>query len=247
MIPKIIHQTWKTKELPDKLKKWHQQIIELHPGWEIKLWTDKDNLNLVKERFPQLVNNYMALEYNIMRVDMIRYMYMMEFGGYYLDLDFEVFVPFDNQTSQPDLMLPISWEDNGKVILGNCLFASIPQHPFWKDILEDFQNNPPLKKIYNKFDILKLTGPAFISNIYFKAPEKYKGFLVPKNVYHPDDRSITKKNHQKAFERSGTRGIHHCKGSWIKGISLINIISRADASIKRRFKKLTKPKQYSNP
>jgi len=247
MIPKIIHQTWKTKELPDKLERWHKQIIELHPGWEIKLWTDEDNLNLVEERFPELANIYKSLEHNIMRVDMIRYMYMMEFGGYYLDLDYELFVPFDDQTSQPDLMLPISWEENnGTIILGNCLFASIPKHNFWKDVLKDFQYNPPLRKIYDKFDILKLTGPAFISNIYFKSPAKYNGFLVPKNVYHPDDRLITKQNYQSAFERLGTRGLHHCNGSWIKGISVINIASRAKASIQRIFKKLTKTKQNLN-
>jgi len=245
LIPKIIHQTWKTKELPDKLKKWHRKIIELHPGWEIKLWTDENNLNLVKERFPHLLNIYQALEYNIMRVDMIRYMYMLEFGGYYLDLDYELFIPFDNQTSQPDLML--SWEDNGNTKIGNCIFASIPNHPFWKDVLEAFQNNPPLKKIYNKFDIIKLTGPVFISNIYFKAPEKYNGLLIPQNVYHFDNKLIPKKNYQEGLIRNGVRGIHHSAGSWIKGISVINIASRANASIKRRFKKLIKSKLHSYP
>jgi len=124
------------------VKKCHRQIIELHSGWKIKLWTDEDNLNLVKERFPHLLNIYHALEYNIMRVDMTRYMYIMEFGGYYLDLDYELFVPFDDKTFQPDLILPISWEDNGNIILGNCLFASIPQNPFWEVFWKIFRTPP---------------------------------------------------------------------------------------------------------
>lgn len=241
MIPKIIHQTWKTKELPDKVKKWHQQIVDFHPGWEIKLWTDEDNLKFVKEYFPHLLTIYQALKYNIMRVDMVRYMYMLQFGGYYLDLDFEIFTPFDNPSSDQNLILPVSWEENGKIItLGNCLFGSTPQHQFWKDILEELQKNPPLNIIYNKWDILKLTGPVFISKIYFKNPEKYNAFLVPKKVYHPDKKFIPKENYQQELLANGTRGIHHCVGSWIKSFSLFNIFSRATASIIRRAKNLIK-------
>lgn len=241
MIPKIIHQTWKTRELPKDVKNWHLNIKELHPGWDVRLWTDEDNLALVKEHFPHLLDIYNALEYNIMRADIIRYMYMVKFGGYYLDLDYEVFIPFDDETSQPDLMLPVSSEANGKIILGNSIFASIPQHVYWKDILEDFQNFPPTKKFSNKFEVLKLTGPDFITKIYFRAPEKYNGYLVPKNIYHPDNTLINKKNYGDVLKNSGTRGIHHCEGSWLKeNNSLINLISRANSSLKRRFANLIK-------
>jgi mannosyltransferase OCH1-like enzyme len=236
MIPKIIHQTWKTKELPGGVKNLHSRLIELHPTWDIRLWSDEDNLTLVKEEFPHLLNIYQALEYNIMRADIIRYMYMTKFGGYYLDLDYEVFVPFDNETSQPELMLPVSGEKNGKIILGNSIFASIPQHVFWKDVLDDFQNFPPTKKFSNKFEVLKLTGPDFISKIYFRAPEKYNGFLVPKNIYHPDNTLINKKNYESVLKNNGTRGIHHCQGSWLKeNNSFMNLLSRASASMKRRI------------
>jgi mannosyltransferase OCH1-like enzyme len=241
MIPKIIHQTWKTKELPRDVKNWHHKITELHPGWDVRLWTDEDNLTLVKEDFPHLLDIYRALEYNIMRADIIRYMYMTKFGGYYLDLDYELFVPFDMETSQPDLMLPVSSEEKGKIILGNSIFGSVPQHSFWKDILDDFQNYPPTKKFSNKFEVLKLTGPDFISKIYFRAPEKYNGYLVPKNVYHPDNTLVNKKNYNNILKNNGTRGIHHCEGSWLKeNNSLLNLISRANSSIKRRFANLLK-------
>lgn len=241
MIPKIIHQTWKTSELPERVKKWHQDLKELHPGWEIRLWTDEDNLTLVKEHFPHLLNAYLAMEYNIMRADIIRYMYMSKFGGYYLDLDYEVFIPFDDQTSEPDLMLPVSGEEKGEIILGNSIFGSIPQHVFWKDVLIDFQENPPIKKFSNKFDVLKLTGPNFISKIYFRSPGKYNGYLVPKNVYHPDNTLINKKNYKTFLQKNKTRGIHHCHGSWLKeNNTIIQLLSRANSSAKRRLTKWLK-------
>ena len=243
MIPKIIHQTWKTNKLPDDIKKWHYKVKDLHPGWEVRLWTDEDNLTLVKEDFPHLLDIYQTLEYNIMRVDIIRYMYMTKYGGYYLDLDYELFIPFDMETSQPDLMLPVSALENDEIIIGNSIFGSIPRHPFWKDILENFQNFPPTKKFTNKFDVLTLTGPFFISKIYFSSPEKYNGYLVPKHIYHPFNTLVNKRNYQQQLQKNGTRGIHHCKGSWLnENNSLINLFSRANSSIKRRLSKLVQDK-----
>lgn len=241
MIPKVIHQTWKTHILPDNVRKLHNKIKQLHPEWNVKLWSDADNLVLVEEYFPHLLDLYQALPYNIMRVDIVRYMYMFQFGGYYLDLDYEVLTPFDNTTSEADLLLPISNTENGCVILGNSIFGSIPNHIFWKDLLENLQNNPPVKKFYNKFEVLKLTGPDFISSIYFKNPEKYHGNLVPKNIYHPDNTLINHPNYRTDLRNIGTRGIHHCQGSWLKeNNSILNIISRANSSVKRRLYSMIK-------
>jgi mannosyltransferase OCH1-like enzyme len=241
MIPQIIHQTWKTTNLPENFKKFHIKIKRLHPEWVVRLWTDEDNLQLVRQYFPHLLNSYEALEYNIMRADIIRYMYMYQFGGYYLDLDYEVLAPFDKETSESDLLLPISNTRNGSVILGNSIFGSIPSHIFWKDVLDDFQKNPPIKRFFNKFEVLKFTGPDFISKIYFKNPQKYNGHLVPKSIYHPDNTLINQPNYRRNLREIGTRGIHHCQGSWLKeNNSIMNIVSRANSSVKRRFSSLIK-------
>lgn len=214
MIPEIIHQTWKTSDLPENLLHWHNVVKELHPGWEINLWTDKDNLALVKEHFPQMLDSYQSLEYNIMRVDIIRYMYMEVFGGYYLDLDYELLIPFDNEISDTELLIPISRKQNGKPVFGNCIFGSVPHHPFWKDVLNDFYRNPPLKKIYNKHNIIKLTGPEFITRIYFQNSKKYNGTLPARNVFHPPGNISELKNYKEILKAKGSRGIHHCEGSW---------------------------------
>ena len=242
MIPKIIHQTWKTRELPENLKHWHNSIIELHPGWKINLWTDEDNLELVKEHFPHLLKIYQALEYNVMRADIIRYIYMEIFGGYYVDLDYELFIAFNNEISDTELLLPISRETgkDGKITIGNCIFGSTPNHPFWNDVLDEFYKNPPLNKIHNKLKILNLTGPGFISDIYFKNHGKYNASLPSRKIFHPNHISLENSNYKELLEKDGCRGIHHCEGSWIKGFSLFNIVSRADASIKKRFMNLKK-------
>ena len=218
MIPKIIHQTWKTSELPNHLQHWHNLVKELHPSWEVKLWTDEDNLELVKVHFPHMLDIYKSLEYNIMRVDVIRYMYMALYGGYYLDLDYELFTPFENEIYTSELILPLAREaeNDGKTIIGNCIFGSVANHLFWQDVLANVYSNPPIKKIYNKRDILKLTGPEFITNIYFNNPIKYQATLPARNIFHPSSDSVKTNNYKDILIKTGSKGIHHCEGTWLK-------------------------------
>lgn len=239
MIPEIIHQTWKTSELPENSRNWHDQIKELHPNWKIILWTDEDNYRLVNEHFPGLAYIYNSLQFDIMRVDLVRYMYMAIFGGYYLDLDYELFKPFDATISNADLLLPISKQSRNKTILGNSIFGSVPGHAFWLDVLDAVAGKAPFRKIFNKHEVLKLTGPNFISDIYFEAPEKYNGSLVPKSIFHPDSSFVKRKNYQNTLMQTGTRGIHHCQRSWLKqNNSLINYFFRGKDSIEHRIRNL---------
>jgi mannosyltransferase OCH1-like enzyme len=247
MIPKIIHQTYKTNYLPEDLKKWHENVKNLHPSWEIKLWTDEDNLQLVKKHFPHLLSAYTGLPYPIMRVDIVRYMYMAVYGGVYLDLDYELFKPIDEITEGKDLLLPLSREKNGRdfyksdVIIGNCIFASAPGHIFWHDVIQTFAANPPLKQFSNKINILKLTGPEFITRIYFSNPGKYHAHLPKKTVFHPDFSYARRPAYQHTLLNKGSVGLHHCKESWLKeNNSIRNLISRVIASLNRRVRSLVR-------
>ena len=49
-VPALIHQTWKTQQVPEKWAKAQQSCIDLHPDYEYKLWTDDDGLELIKVR-----------------------------------------------------------------------------------------------------------------------------------------------------------------------------------------------------
>jgi hypothetical protein len=49
-VPKILHQTWKSREIPEKWKAAQQSCLSLHPDWEYKLWTDADGLEFIEVR-----------------------------------------------------------------------------------------------------------------------------------------------------------------------------------------------------
>lgn len=239
MIPKIIHQTWKTSILPEKFETWHRRVHELHPDWKIILWTDEDNYALVEQYFPELLEIYNSLQYNIMRADVIRYMYMSIFGGYYLDLDYELFQPVDYKFKDADLLLPISGKNREMAVIGNSIFGSVPGNIFWKDVLFAFKENAPTKIFYDKFEILKLTGPEFISKVYYNDPARYNATLVEKQIFHPSNTLTKKKNYQQLLIAKGTIGIHHCEGSWLKdNNSVVNYLSRGIASLGRGFQEV---------
>ena len=72
-IPKIIHQTWKIKEIPEQFMDINKKLLELHPDYEYKLWTDKENLDFIKKEYPFLLKLYESYPNNIQRVDLVRY------------------------------------------------------------------------------------------------------------------------------------------------------------------------------
>ncbi|MBK8390433.1 MAG: hypothetical protein IPL23_14620 [Saprospiraceae bacterium] len=80
MIPKIIHQTWKTSEVPPAWRyhvntwKWH------HPDWEYRFWNDDDGLHFITEHFPDLLDKYTGFPYAIQRADLLRYALLYHLG-----------------------------------------------------------------------------------------------------------------------------------------------------------------------
>ncbi len=217
MIPKIIHQTAKTTDIPLEWSMLSKKVQTLHPGWEYRFWTDEDNLAFVRAEFPSFLEVYQSLPKNIMRADVIRYLLMYLIGGMYLDLDYEMLKEFD--LLQYSLVLPAnrSTEIDNYEQIGNCIFASEPGHPFWKIVIDDLLTNPP--RINNDLDILSATGPIYLTKIlnqFSAAERKALGIYVPERMsFHPPTPQTTQE-YQEILQNPTCYGIHHCHGTWLK-------------------------------
>ena len=86
-VPKIIHQTWKTEQVPSHWQASQDEWIRLHPDWTYCLWTDEDIESYVRLTRPQAWQLFESMTYAIQRVDLFRYFIMHDFGGLYSDLD----------------------------------------------------------------------------------------------------------------------------------------------------------------
>jgi len=146
-----------------------------------------------------------------MRADVIRYLIMYKIGGVYLDLDYEVLKPFD--FGDHHLVLPLNRSTTyGDPVneLGNCFLASEPGHQFWKDVISDLSDNPPLVTDYSQ--IVGATGPGLLTRIYHEA--SYPDIYLPDRLlYHPPSPN-NRKDAEKIRRNGVSLGIHHPWGSW---------------------------------
>ena len=87
-LTKIIHQSWKDENIPYHIykKHWIDSWQEKNPNWEYRFWTDKDNLNLVKNHYPQYLDLYNSYEKGVDKADIARFFYMHKYGGIYVEV-----------------------------------------------------------------------------------------------------------------------------------------------------------------
>ena len=48
IVPRIIHQTWKTDVVPEEWRYAREQCQKLHPGYEFVLWTDESARKMIQ-------------------------------------------------------------------------------------------------------------------------------------------------------------------------------------------------------
>ena len=213
MIPKLIHQTAKTARVAPKWKPLQQKLLELHPDWTYKLWTDEDNLALIRERRPDLEAVYLALPRPIMRADLIRYVYMEQLGGLYLDTDYQVLRPFD--LLDYPIVLPTESEPGEPIFLGNALFASKPGHPFWTALLDDLKNRPPTQNADpSEHDIIDQTGPGRVTDVWRRQFQHDTSILLPPRTWFHPVMPRNNRDLEGVLANPETRAIHWCFGTW---------------------------------
>lgn len=181
-IPKIIVQTWKTKEVPEKWKTSPLSIQEIMPDWQYVLMTDDDNRNFVKKYFPDFLPYYDAFPYGIQRADAIRYMWLYIHGGIYMDLDFEVQADLSPLFQSGDIFLVKS--GNVGSYFTNSFMASKPRMKFWLEMIERMKEELPWYcKIGKHLTVLSSTGPIGLS--WVVADTKQTITIIPKKLVMP--------------------------------------------------------------
>jgi mannosyltransferase OCH1-like enzyme len=169
-IPKIIMQTWKTKNVP---RKWIPSVTSIKKymkGWKHVLLTDKDNRKFIKNHFPDFLPYYDKFEYNIQRADAIRACWLYVNGGIYMDLDFKLKKNMAELFNSDDEVYLVHSGNIGSV-LTNSFMASRPKCSLWKVYIEEMKK-PPVWWAYGKhIKVMTTTGPLCLT----RAVRKWKG------------------------------------------------------------------------
>ena len=184
MIPKIIHQTWKTTDIPDNWKESVNSCKTINNDYKYILWTDESMDKFVKEYYPCLHNLYKSYKYNIQRCDVFRYLVLYKYGGIYLDMDI-ICKKKLNKFLKYDLVLAVS--SNIKTSLTNAFFMCVPKNPFIKYCIDYLSKNINKYQYFGKhLHVMYSTGPMFLTNMVKNYGEIKNSYILKKKKYSGD-------------------------------------------------------------
>jgi mannosyltransferase OCH1-like enzyme len=127
-IPKIIHQTWKTAQVPPEVfdPRWIASWTRHHPDWLYVLWTDDRLRELGRACYPEFEVLYEDGVPGIYLADFGRYMVLHRFGGLYVDLDYECLRSLEPLLDGHRFVTSYTQEAGEE--LNNALIAAVARH-----------------------------------------------------------------------------------------------------------------------
>ena len=223
MIPHLIHQTWKSEIIPAEFQEFVASWRSFHPSWEFRLWSDEDNRHLVQQHYDWLLPTYDGYPFAVQRADMARILYMHQFGGLYVDLDFECLRPFDDLVSAGVVFMGrekggLGWYKRRLDYACNALLASPPGHSLWIRLLKKFVASArPQRRWESRTSyVLATTGPQILDDAVDEYLERHDDLIVyPQNHFYPA--SAMEKNRETRrglAKKHCSHAVHHFANSW---------------------------------
>jgi mannosyltransferase OCH1-like enzyme len=192
MNSRILHLTWKDKNLSEKHLLIFKRWIKTNPNLKIKFYTDEENEIFIKSKFPEFQPILDKFERVVMKMDLIRLLYLWEYGGVYSDMDV---LPLKNIEPLLDLNeVVLCMEDsrnsknfNEDYIISNAVIIAKPKSDFIKKLIESIVENSKSEKVNSNSpnDILYLTGPLLYNNVYKSYNDKSSITLLDSNYFNP--------------------------------------------------------------
>lgn len=207
-IPKIIHQIHLGgKDLPDKEKRWRDTWIKLNPSWKYIMWNDSKVKNDLNITYPEILE---ACESFSEKSDILRFEILNQYGGLYIDTDFECLKPIDPIFENKELVL---FKQAPKKICG-AFFGATKNN---KDVKKLIDGLPKRQATHgNKIADCKY-GPVYVTEIIGHEKAQEDGSQSSKKTVYPYmwwEKNRAKEDFSKTHPEA--YAVHHWGGSWIK-------------------------------
>ena len=189
LIPKVIYQTWKTKDIPEGIQKKQQEMMQINPGYSLEIFDDADIDAFIKDNFDEeTYSAYTELNVGAGKADFWRYCILYKRGGIYLDMDSTIIKPLDDIIGANDSC--VITRENNKGYFNQWILIFQQGHPVLKEAIRECVENIKNK---SSTDLISLTGPGVFSraintsllpyynkgveNLYYESDEDLNGVL----------------------------------------------------------------------
>lgn len=181
MIPKMIHQTYKSLEdVPEHWERARQSVLRAHPDYQYVFWTDDDIHRFMLREYPTFYREtFIQYPHVIQRIDAFRYFVLYHYGGIYMDLDIGVKQPLDKYLRH-DLVLMDS------VSYTNALMMSSRGNPFMLQCIHALHSYKDQYRMLGKHvHVMNSTGPRFLTN-QLKTYRRERYYVISKEAFQGD-------------------------------------------------------------
>lgn len=228
---KIVHQTWKGREIPAGARRLVRSWRDRHPHWEYRLWTDEENRDLVARFHPELLAVYDAYPHGVQRADAARLAILHRHGGLYVDLDVECLDPVDDLFPAHAVSLIREPAEQALVlgessIVSNAVIAAPAGHPLLRRLLDELANGADPS--HRPSGVLDATGPIFLTRALERIRPDGVHWLPTRSFFpvsagSPDlDRVLAREPGSERcveqWRRRGTRGVHYWVNTWARDL-----------------------------
>lgn len=195
LIPRIFHRIWLGGEaMPDEFVEYGRTWLIHHPDWEMCLWNEDNMIALQNQKIYDSTNNLAQ------KVDIARYEIIYQYGGVYLDCDFECLKNIEDLITGVEAFS--ASESLGIISIG--IMGCVPLNPIFKLIIDG------LPYSFHKYaEINYQTGPYYITRILGNKND----FVVFRPEYfYP---YLWNEKHRKDEKFPDAYAVHHWAGSWL--------------------------------
>lgn len=192
-IPKIVHQTYHTKQLPPEIEANIKRMQSENPDWVFKLYDDEDIAQYISTHYPQLKSIYDSMNpsYGAARADFFRYLVMYKEGGVYLDIKSGLSKTLDQITNDIDHYALSNWPRSYPKIMQG-MYDQIPNpmgeyqqwhiitvkgHPYLAQVInnvcQNMVNYNPFFHDVGAWGVFNVTGPIAYSVAIYSILNQY--------------------------------------------------------------------------
>ena len=168
-IPRIIHQTYETHQVPSMWNATVNSVMEMNKNdFEYRRWSHEEMAEFVKKHeYEFYTHTYVNYRYSMQRIDSFRYVLMYYIGGIYVDMDNgcnRPFIDLVNTLEQldPNVKNLACFPRRDPFGVESDFLISSPNHPFYRQLISNldlFNRN----YFFHFWTMLVSAGPIYVS------------------------------------------------------------------------------------